>query len=194
MKKLIGIAAGIGMLLASVAPTFAANTCDNQTTGPGSINACIRLLLKLQGVGVTNTGFLFQGQNTHANSGNNISDGNTTGGVVGSGGAAVVAGNAADLNPNTIGVVQSDPAAEDQGSNNITGPGSINIVAFATVKAARVNVANTGIVFQGINASANSGNNSASFNTTGGAVVTGDASVTSTNVAAVNSNVISISQ
>jgi len=80
MKKLIGAAVGVGMLLATVTPSFA-----YVVTGPGSVNVNAKVNLKL--LSVTNTNFAFVSYDvvSVSSTGGNSADGNTIGGVVKSG-------------------------------------------------------------------------------------------------------------
>lgn len=85
MKKILGAAVGVGMLLAAVVPTFAAS---NSYTGPGSINVNAKVTVKLLSVTNTNFAFVTNDVVSVANTGGNSSDGNTIGGNVASGGAS----------------------------------------------------------------------------------------------------------
>ncbi|MCJ7740274.1 hypothetical protein MUP32_03070 [Candidatus Microgenomates bacterium] len=84
MKKILGAAVGVGMLLAAVVPTFAAS---NIMTGPDSINVNATLNLKLFSVTNTNFAFVTNDVVSVSNSGGNSANGNTMGGAVVSGGS-----------------------------------------------------------------------------------------------------------
>lgn len=194
MKKIIGTAIGVGMLLASVSPTFAANICGNGTTGPFSNNVCNRLLNKTNNLSLYNRGLILHSATFGSNSGGNAADFNTTGGSVDTDGASTEVMSMADLNFTDAIISQTDPATDDQGVNEITGPYSNNQVNLTTNKVLTVGVNNAGFVFHRVNAMANSGDNSASFNTTGGSVVTGGASTGGTVMTSLNSTFLNISQ
>lgn len=194
VKKLISVALGTGMVLATVVPAFAANLCANQTTGPSSINVCTRTLTKTKSFILTNAGSLSHAVRSVSNSGNNTANNNTSGGTVSAGGASAVASKQASLNTGTVTASQSDSSVEEQGLNDTTGPNSENVVTFATIKKITLGISNNGTVSQSVSSTANSGGNSASNNTVGGTVTTGAASVDVSLVSIMNDFVIDLSQ
>lgn len=180
IKKIASAAIGAGLVLATVLPAMAANTCGNYTTGPTSNNYCNRLLDKFKDVRVNNSGTVNHGAFIFANTGNNTSDNNTNASTnaVDTGDADLLdSSSVADLNTSNTDVDQSDPAVDEQGTNNVTGPNSNNTVTFNTTKNLTVNVSNDGTVDHQVEIMANSGYNSASHNTNTGSVKTGKASI-----------------
>lgn len=194
IKKLITTAIGAGLVLATVAPAFAVNLCANQTTGPSSFNICTRTLTKLKTVTLNNTGNVTHNVNSISNSGNNTADNNTSGGTVGSGMAGSLVFKQASLNTGNVTVSQSDPVNDEQGLNDTTGPSSNNTVTFTTSKTLTLTLGNSGYISQTVNSTANSGGNSASMNTIGGMVTTGNASSDVTVVSVMNDFNIDLSQ
>ncbi len=84
MKKILGAAVGVGMLLATVVPTFAAY---NKNTGPGSINVNADVKLNVVRVRTENNAFVMNEVTSVVNSGGNSANFNTKAGNVKSGDA-----------------------------------------------------------------------------------------------------------
>ncbi len=166
----------MGLVMATVMPALAANQCGNQITGPNSANVCLRTLTKLKTLNFTNSGSVTHTVNSVANSGNNTADMNTSGGTVGTGHVASIVLKQASLNTGNITATQSDPASDDTGVNDTTGPTSNNSVTLTTTKTINLDLTNSGTVTHNADSNANSGHNSASNNTIGGVVTTGNAS------------------
>lgn len=175
VKKLITTAIGAGMVLATIAPAFAANICNNQTTGPSSWNKCERTLNKLKTLTINNSGNVTHNVSARFNTGNNTASNNTSGGTIGTGGATGSVVKAASLNTGNITATQTDPASDDQGLNDTTGPSSNNTVNITTNKTITLGVNNSGNVTQDVSFRVNTGNNTANTNTIGGMITTGDA-------------------
>lgn len=194
VKKLITTAIGAGLVLATVAPAFAANLCANQITGPSSFNICTRSLTKAKTVTLNNTGTLTHSVNSLSNSGNNTANNNTSGGTVGAGSASSGVVKQASLNTGSVTATQSDPVNDEQGLNDTTGPSSNNTVTFITSKSLTLSLHNSGSVAQTVNSTANSGGNSASMNTIGGMVTTGTATSDVSIISIMNDFVIDLSQ
>lgn len=194
IKKLITTAIGAGLVLATVAPAFAANLCANQTTGPSSFNICTRTLTKLKTLTLNNSGNVTHAVNSTSNSGNNTANTNTSGGTVGAGAATSGVIKQASLNTGLITASQTDPANDEQGLNDTTGPSSNNTVTFTTTKTITLGLTNSGYVSQTVNNIANSGGNSASNNTVGGMITTGTATSDVSIISIMNDFVIDLSQ
>lgn len=192
------MAAGVGLVLATVVPAMAANTCTNRVTGPTSNNYCNRMVEKFQNLRVDNFGTINHSALLFTNTGNNTSDNNTN-----VSGNLSIETNDADvtnaesmvsLNTGNLDVDQSDVSVDEQGENDTTGPDSNNTVTFNTTKNMTVNVSNNGTVDHNVEIMANTGYNSASHNTNVGAVKTGKASIVATIMSALNDTVIKIKQ
>ena len=194
MKKIISFALGAGMFLTAAGPAFAANQCGNQTTGPSSINACVRALVKTKALTLTNSGTVGHSLTATNVSGGNTSNTNTTGGTVAAGKATSTVAKIASLNTGVLTVDQTDPVAEDQGVNDTTGPSSNNQVSLTTVKTVTLGVNNSGSITQTITSNSTSGNNQANGNTVGGSVTTGDATSDITVQSVMNDFVITVTQ
>lgn len=197
VKKLISAAAGIGLVLAAAAPAFAANLCANQTTGPSSYNICTRTITKPFALTLNRFGSIFHNVTSVATSGNNTANNNTGNSTLG--GGMVVAGDAtadtlkqASLNTGNITVNQTDPASDEQGLNDTTGPSSNNTVTFTTTKSVTLNHTENGTINQTVNSNANSGGNQANMNTLGGSVVTGNATSTTTIMSILNDLILNV--
>lgn len=74
--------------------------------------------------------------------------------------------------------------------NSTTGPASSNLSSLATSSQTNFATANSADITSHVEATANSGNNVASFNTGGGVVATGDSDTSVKNTTIVNSNII----
>ena len=194
VKKLITTAIGAGLVLATVVPAFAANICNNQTTGPTSLNVCNRALTKMKTLTLNNTGTVTHNVISTANSGNNTANSNTSGGTVGAGAATGSVVKQASLNTGTIIAAQSDPASDDQGLNDTTGPSSNNTVTLNTTKTISLYLDNSGSLNQFVTHTVNSGNNTASTNTIGGMITTGTATSDVSIISIMNDFVIDLSQ
>ncbi len=198
IKKLMGVAMGTGLLLATALPTFAATTtttCENNITGALSRNRCIRVDVKAVLFKLDNNGGVTQNVGTSANTGGNSANYNTvSGGGIESGIADALVASEAKVNDNNVDVSQTDPDNDNTLGNNTTGYDSRNTVLVLNAKVAAFSVSNYGNVNHIVNTSANSGNNSASYNTVGGTITTGDAVSTSSVNTSVNTNNITISQ
>ena len=194
IKKLITSAAGIGLVFAMVAPAFAANICNNQTTGPSSWNVCQRTLNKTKNLTINNTGTVTHNVSARFNTGNNTANSNTNGGTVGTGGATGSVLKQASLNTGIITTSQVDPASDDSGLNDTTGPSSNNTINMTTNKTITLYLDNSGTVSQDVFFRVNTGNNTANSNTIGGMITTGDATGDVSVTTIMNDFVIDLSQ
>lgn len=194
IKKFVSISLGAGMILATVTPTFAVSNCSNMTTGPSSTNICKRLLNRFQSLSLNNFGTVNHAVNSTANTGNNASDNNTTGNnTVMTGNAGADVASLADLN-SVNGTVNQTSNDTVNGTNNTTGPNSTNRVTFNTTNNVTLNVTNNGTVRHNVDSTANTGNNTASHNTVGGGVTSGNATLNVSVGTALNSLWFSIWQ
>ena len=191
MKKILGAAVGVGMLLAAVAPTFAA---VNKTTGADSWNISGKVDVGVAIVPIKNDGFVFQATRSRVNTGRNVSNKNTTGGGVTSGDAGALTGASTEMNTNKVTVKQPVSSSTSETSNEITGADSVNVAVDANVKVAYVSIENSGAIIQMTSASVNSGGNTSNKNTVGGKITTGDACAETSSVVQMNTNTVVISQ
>lgn len=177
MKKLISAAVGMGMLLMSGSPAFAATRCQNSTTGFQSTNLCNTVLSKLHTLSLSNTGSVVHNVTKNVTSGNNTLTNNTVtaGLTVNSGNADAFVGSRASLNTASISLTQTDLATDYIGSNTITGPNSTNTVRLSNTKTATLNITNDGSVVHSVAVAVNSGGNTVSNNTIAGGIQTGNA-------------------
>ena len=194
IKKLASAVIGTGMVLATVAPAFAVVNCVNLTTGPFSANLCNRFLNKLQTLNITNNGTVNHTQNFRTNTGNNTQNFNTSTQNLTTSNATVSITSQVGLNAADVTVNQTDPAEDQIGTNNITGPFSNNVVNITTNKTVNMTVRNSGNVTQNVTAKANTGNNSSSYNTIGGNLSTGPADIWSMITTVMNTVNITINQ
>jgi hypothetical protein len=197
MKKIFGVAAGLGLVLASAIPVFALDS--SSITGPKSLNLNIQAALKLSPVRTTNFGLVTQTVKSTATTGGNTSNKNTlssgTGMADPTGNAAVGGVHAVQLNTADISVDQTGATCPCNTTGfGITGPKSVNVVANLDIKAASVTTSNFGVVNQTVTSTANSGNNESNGNTVGGAINTGSASVSENVQTILNTTTVSIRQ
>jgi len=166
MKKLIGAAMGVGLLLATVVPTFAAD-CTVTNTGPFSDKNTCKVrnnktvnyaqfnnakVTKTQ-VGVSNSGLNSQLLNT-----------NVSGGGITSDDAESKMKSLTDVNSTDLAVDQS-AGGTSNGTITNTGPFSSNTVKITANKTADIAVFNNANVTETLVSVANSGGNSTSLNT-----------------------------
>ena len=194
VKKLITTAIGAGLVFATVVPAFAANICNNQTTGPSSWNVCQRTLNKTKNLTINNTGTVTHNVSARFNTGNNTANSNPSGGTVGPGGATGSVLKQASLNTGIITSSQVDPASDDSGLNDTTGPSSNNTINMTTNKTITLDLDNSGTVDQYVFFRVNTGNNTANSNTIGGMITTGDATGDVSVTTIMNDFVIDLSQ
>lgn len=178
IKRIVTTAIGVGLLLATVFPAFAANQCANTTTGPSSWNICHRDASKFKVINLNNSGNVTHNLTSNTTTGNNTSSKNTNGGSVKAGKASAVIAKMVSLNTGNLTASQADSGTvlEEQGMNDNTGPSSNNTVNLVTTKNLTLNLTNTGNVTQHGEVLVSSGHNDSSNNTVGGLVETGDSS------------------
>jgi len=204
-KNILGVAAGLGLILVAAFPVFAVDNCTNGTTGPDSWNVCGRISVRLNRLPVTNRGTVNQTITSTAQTGNNTSNDNTVGADVVNSvntGAAEISGiKGAQLNTVDALVDQTgNPLCPDcdtgtvTGTNNVTGPDSVNVIAVVDVKAVSVEVNNNGTVNQTIRSRANTGDNTVNHNTIAGGIKTGNATVNETVTTMLNDTFVTIYQ
>lgn len=195
IKKILGFAAGAGMLLATVAPAFAVSiNCANQTTGSGSFNDCVRSSFKTKTLNVTSTGNIVNNLVKTARSGNNTANDNTSGGSVTTAEASADLDSLSSLNTGDVTVAQNDSAADETGLNDTTGSTSNNTVNITTNRTVTLDVVHYGNITNNVTADAISGDNSASNNTVGGTVVSGASRISVVLTNLLNSIVVNVTQ
>ena len=195
IKKILGFAAGAGMLLATVTPAFAVTIqCGNQITGPSSINDCYRNNLKSKTLGLTNIGNIVNNVTKYARSGNNTANTNTNGGSVTTLESTADLDSLSSLNVGDVTVVQSDEAADETGLNETTGPSSSNTVNLTANRTVALTIGNNGNVTNNVTGTAVSGDNTANSNTVGGTVSTGASRIGILLTNILNSITISVTQ
>lgn len=175
MKKLATIAGSLALLVATVLPAVAAgNNCGNSTTGPFATNYCT--INNTSNVTVTNSNnaTITNNVNATSNSGGNSTSYNTLGGTVHTGNATgnVTVSNVANVNTTTISGGPS--GSSNSGMNGITGPYSDNRININNLHTVSVNNTNTAEITNNVNATADSGNNTADYNTGPAEVLTGN--------------------
>jgi hypothetical protein len=204
MKKLIGIASGIGLMLVAITPAFAQTieSCGNDTTGYDSNNWCVKVAAKAALFKTKNKGFTVQSVFNKVNTGGNKADKNTNSGEYGgvmTGTGKVTTVKSASLNHNSVTLDQSACGencltGDVVAGNSITGAKSTNVAAVVDIKAVAFEATNEGFIMQNVTNRVNTGNNSASMNTIGGTVVTGNGVIENTVVSDMNKNTIVIHQ
>ncbi|MCL4339054.1 hypothetical protein M1271_05180 [Patescibacteria group bacterium] len=193
-KNILGVAIGAGMLLLAVAPALAVD-CGNGTTGSTSINVCKIFAARSAYLNSHNFGTVTNNVTATTTTGGNQNNNNTAGNLgVLTGNATVSTGLSNSMNTNNVLADQTSVDAANSGLNSITGYLSKNIVKIDTSKTANVTVGNMGMVFNGVNSSANTGGNSSSNNTVGGGVMSGNASVSTSINNNLNSNTVVVGQ
>lgn len=194
-NKYVGAIIGAGMVLATVVPAFAVDTtCANDTTGPHSYNKCTIAKITKTRLDLSNSASIWQKSYITANTGDNVSDHNTVGGIITTADAGVAVANSANANDNNVTVQQTEESTPAIGANSITGPGSFNKTLVSLKERVNVSITNDAHVSQHNGVTVNTGGNSNSGNTIGGDIHTGNAIADVTNETTVNTNTVSITQ
>lgn len=195
LKKIAIFAVSSGLLLAATVPAFGyTNNCSNEVTGPWSYNSCqIKNKNKIK-VSVWNSAVVNQTVNSTVNTGNNTSSGNTFAGNITTGDGSNTVGEIALVNNTTVNATQNGTYGPNDGTNNITGPNSTNIVTIYNANRIGVYVDNYAYVKQTVNATTNTGGNDESWNTISGNIDTGNATANITAVVEANNTTVDISQ
>ena len=177
MKKfatLIGSAALLGL---SLVPAIAAtNDCSNSTTGPFSDNKCTIINKDKITVNNVNDARIYNDVDVKANTGGNSASTNTLGGSIKTGDASlnVTVSNVANVNTTNITAALAG-AAQNTGSNSITGPYSTNKNWIENKFNADVYNSNTAEVKNDVEVDSNTGDNDANTNTGPASIDTGNA-------------------
>ena len=177
MKKfatLIGSAALLGL---SLVPAIAAtNDCSNSTTGPFSNNTCTIKNIDTITVNNVNDARIRNDVDAKANTGGNSASTNTLGGTIKTGDASlnVTVSNVANINTTNITAALAG-AAQNIGSNSITGPYSDNSNWIENRFNADVYNSNTADVKNDVEVKSNTGYNDADLNTGPASIDTGNA-------------------
>lgn len=178
VKKVIGAVLGVGLILFTNAPAFAAVSCGNFSTGPFSNNVCNTLLSKLHTFTLSNIGTVGHTIVQNSNSGYNTFNNNTATSAnttVNTGSSDVAVSSGVIANTASVAVNQTDPSADHLGANSLTGPSSNNTVTVSNTKTATVGISNNGNVTHVVTVNSNTGYNSTNNNTIAGGIKTGNA-------------------
>lgn len=195
MKKILTGTLGASILLASaVSGVFAAEDCENLTTGPASINTCNRIAKKSAKVNIKNHGSLYTNIYSETKTGGNEETGNTVGGTITTSPADALTIAWADANMTNAAVDQTASSDMGSGVNEVTGPGSINSVLLKDKKKAYVKVDNYADIDQIVHNWTNTGENISANNTVGGDINTGSASTTTDVSSFANTTTVTITQ
>lgn len=193
MKKIATIAASIATLALAVVPAMAVgNNCSNATTGPFSTNNCTINNSSNVTVNNVNDAVIVNNVTSRSNTGGNRADYNTLGGSVTTGNATNNTTVQTVANVNTTNITGGPSMGSNTGTNNVTGPYSANDIYLQNALRTGVNNSNTAFVLNNVDTTANTGENSASYNTGPGSIRTGN-SLLNTGVAShVNDNLTEI--
>jgi len=189
MKKLFTLAGAVALFAATIVPAVAVgNSCSNGTTGPFSENSCT--VNNTSNVTVTNYNDAKITNNVTAvsNTGGNKASYNTLGGSISTGNASLNTTVSNVANINTTNITGGPAASGNTGSNSITGPGQsyynpytnqwvtegTNDVMINNEQNVTVDNQNTAVVDNTVNATSNTGDNRAKYNTGPSIIETGD--------------------
>lgn len=198
-KNIIGAAFGMGLLLAAVAPAFAAYDCENNTTGANSSNYCTILAKKKIKFLLINLAKVKNNVNNTTNTGANQQNMNTQAGVNGilTGDANATTNVTNWVNENNLTLNQSGCNGCDasaSGNNTLTGYNSTNNVSINVSKKIKLAIINAAKVTNNVNSSADTGHNEQNENTIAGDLFTGNATSNTTVNNTVNTNTVVITQ
>jgi hypothetical protein len=158
-------------------PAFAANTCENSTTGPLSENTCTVINRDTVTVNNVNDAQIVNKVSTKSNTGGNSASMNTLGGTITTGDAVSNVQVQSVANINTTNITGGLATGGNTGSNSITGPSSTNSVYMENNHTVAVTNDNTATVRNRIDVDSNTGWNDANTNTGPAVIKTGDASL-----------------
>jgi len=173
MKKIATFVGAGALLVATVLPALAANSCGNSTTGPGSNNTCSVANTSTVTVNNVNDAQIVNNIRTTSNTGGNSASNNTLGGSITTGNASLNATVGSVANVNTTNVTAGFGGGGNNGGNSVTGPYSNNnafITNKYTVDAYNSNTAN---VTNNVTSEADTGRNRADNNTGPASIQTG---------------------
>lgn len=168
--------ANVNTTTVSGGPAASGNTGANDITGPDSDNRVEINNERRVAVENNNAAIVDNSVNVTADTGNNIADYNTGPAVVTAGNAWLRSSLSNHVNDSATGVsAGAGGSGGNSGANNTTGPLSTNYVGVNNTSDVAVNNINDLIVRNWVDALSNSGGNSASYNTLGGGIGTGNA-------------------
>ena len=177
MKKILGTALGLGMILAAAAPSFAATNVTMNNTGPYSINRVRVLKGTTTKVNNLQGAFVYNKVKSENNTGGNSATLNTN--VTGGGGTGNATSNVTVENNVNGALTEITGCGCPEGETNVdmsnTGPYSTNKVKIDDSSTTTVNNVQLGIVINRIRSNNNTGGNSATLNTNVTTASTGDA-------------------
>ena len=177
MKKVATLIGSAALFAAALVPAIAAsNDCSNSTTGPFSNNTCTILNSDNITVNNVNDAQIKNYIKAESETGGNSASYNTLGGNIVTGNAStnVTVSNVANVNTTNVTAALA-AAAQNSGSNTITGPFSNNTAYIANNFTADVWNSNTASVKNRVEAESETGENNADFNTGPASVITGNA-------------------
>ncbi len=180
-KKILTASLGIGMVLASVVPAFAARiTVSN--TGQGSIVNARADRVKTHLLDLSNTYELNHSVTADQSTGENTADNNTGAGLSAAGNVSANHTSQVEANTTNVDIDATDNATcncVDEVTVNMTGEGSTVNATVDANKTVNVTVSNTGTVNNTFTSTVNTGKNTANNNTGNGTAIGGDVSITS---------------
>ena len=177
MKKLVTLVGSAALFAAAIIPAIAAsNDCSNSTTGPFSNNTCSITNTDNISVNNVNDARIYNDVYAKSNTGGNSASYNTLGGsiVTGDSTANVTVSNVANINTTNITAALA-AAAQNSGSNSLTGPVSNNVARISNSFTADVYNSNQADVKNEVEVKSNTGYNDADYNTGPASITTGDA-------------------
>lgn len=176
LNATVSSVANINTTTVSGGPSASNNSGVNDITGPYSDNRIDISNNRNVDVWNSNTATVNNSVNVTANTGDNNADYNTGPASVMTGNAGLRASVGTHVNDSATGIsAGAGGTGGNSGANNTTGPFSTDYVTINNTSDVTVNNVNDLIVGNFVDALANSGRNSASYNTLGGAIGTGNA-------------------
>lgn len=176
LNATVSSVANVNTTSVSGGPSASDNSGVNEITGPSSDNRIEINNERRVDVVNSNTATVNNTVNVTADTGNNVADYNTGPAVINTGNAWLRATVGNHVNDNATGIsAGAGGTGGNSGANNTTGPLSTNYVGVVNLSDVAVNNINDLIVENRVDALSNSGNNSASYNTLGGGIGTGNA-------------------
>jgi len=179
MKKILTLTASAALLglavLPALATSSAGNNCTNGTTGPFSTNNCTINNTSSVTVRNYNDAVIINDVESKSNTGGNKADYNTLGGTIYTGNSTNNTTVSSVANIVTTNITGGPAMSGNSGSNNVTGPMSVNNIGVRNNLDMLVDNQNTATVLNKVEADSNTGDNSASTNTGPGFIRTGNA-------------------
>ncbi len=172
----VGNVANINTTTVTGGPSASDNTGSNGITGPESDNRVTITNTRVVDVTNSNTALVTNNVDARVNSGFNKADFNTGPASVTTGNSNLDLAVATHVNDNATGIsAGAGGTGGNTADNSTTGPLSTNYVDMFNTSLVTVNNINDMMVANNVKARTNTGRNSASFNTLGGAIDTGNA-------------------